>query len=394
MKLFKPWQQIVVKTECWIVILGLAVLVTPGFAWELRALIVDGRNDHPWQRTTPILKGIFEDTGLFVVDVSTSPLRTDPYGGWNPNFSKYDVVVSNFSDSEVWPEPLRKSFVDYVRSGGGFVAVHAATNAFGDWPEYCEMVGLGWRGAGNGDRLYFNDSGDLIRVSRGQGVGAGHGPRHQFAVDIRNKTHPITRGLPSKWMHAKDDLYHGQRGPARNMTILATAYSAADKRGTSVHEPMIWTVPYGNGRVFATVMGDSPESMSCVGFATTIQRGAEWTATGEVTQEVPKDFLALRHASTRTVAATDGTVDVGLGGNVEPNDPKEKSSQTVRIAGIILKWVRGNHELNFLRIEPMIREAAANGAEIIVTTECFLDGYAVTDKSMARVIKNVALGLT
>jgi predicted amidohydrolase len=57
-------------------------------------------------------------------------------------------------------------------------------------------------------------------------------------------------------------------------------------------------------------------------------------------------------------------------------------TDTVRIAGIVLKWVRANRELNYRRIEPMIREAAANGAQIVVTSECFLDGYAVRDKEM------------
>ncbi len=54
----------------------------------------------------------------------------------------------------------------------------------------------------------------------------------------------------------------------------------------------------------------------------------------------------------------------------------------VRVAGIVLKWVRGDKEQNFRRIEPMIREAAKSGAQIVVTTECFLDGYAIQNKSI------------
>src|SRR5437762_8304758 len=56
--------------------------------------------------------------------------------------------------------------------------------------------------------------------------------------------------------------------------------------------------------------------------------------------------------------------------------------KTVRVAGIILKWIRGDKEMNYRRIEPLIREAAAGGAKIIVTTECFLDGYVIADKSI------------
>lgn len=56
--------------------------------------------------------------------------------------------------------------------------------------------------------------------------------------------------------------------------------------------------------------------------------------------------------------------------------------KTVRVAGIVLKWIRGDKEANYRRVEPMIREAAVGGAKIVVTTECFLDGYAIADKSI------------
>jgi N-carbamoylputrescine amidase len=55
---------------------------------------------------------------------------------------------------------------------------------------------------------------------------------------------------------------------------------------------------------------------------------------------------------------------------------------TVRVAGIVLKWIRGDKEANFRRAEPMIRQAAGGGAKIVCTTECFLDGYAIADKSI------------
>jgi len=55
---------------------------------------------------------------------------------------------------------------------------------------------------------------------------------------------------------------------------------------------------------------------------------------------------------------------------------------TVRVASIVLKWLRTDKKANMCRVEPMIREAATNGAKIVCTTECFLDGYAIADKSI------------
>ena len=57
-------------------------------------------------------------------------------------------------------------------------------------------------------------------------------------------------------------------------------------------------------------------------------------------------------------------------------------SNSVRVAGIVLKWLRTDKDANFRRAELLIREAARNGASIGCTTECFLDGYAIADKSI------------
>ncbi len=55
---------------------------------------------------------------------------------------------------------------------------------------------------------------------------------------------------------------------------------------------------------------------------------------------------------------------------------------TVRVAGLVLRWVRQDKEANFRRLEPLIRAAAAKGAQIVVTTECALDGYAIADRQI------------
>ena len=57
-----------------------------------------------------------------------------------------------------------------------------------------------------------------------------------------------------------------------------------------------------------------------------------------------------------------------------------EKAPTVRVAGMVLKWIRADKDANYRRVEPMIREAAAHDARIVCTTECFLDGYAIADK--------------
>jgi len=177
------------------------------------------------------------------------------------------------------------------------VVMHAANNAFPDWPAYNEMIGLGWRGADFGDRITVDDHGGIVRAPKGEGPGAGHGARHAFVVTVLKPGHPITRGLPAKWTHAVDELYHGQRGPARNMDVLAAAFSDKAKGGTGANEPMLWTVPFGKGRVVTNVMGhaqgDDLGAIEAADFRALIVRCAEWAATGDVTLPVPADFPPL-----------------------------------------------------------------------------------------------------
>ena len=98
-------------------------------------------------------------------------------------------------------------------------------------------------------------------------------------------------------MHTKDELYDSLRGPADDMHILATAYSDLKFGGTGRHEPMLMTLDFGEGRVFHTVLGHADYSINCVGFTTTLNRGAEWAATGKVTIPVPKDFPTAENPS-------------------------------------------------------------------------------------------------
>jgi type 1 glutamine amidotransferase len=133
-------------------------------------------------------------------------------------------------------------------------------------------------------------SGGEIRLDANPGTCGHHGARLPFPVTVRDSGNPIVQGLPAVWMHVADELYDSLCGPAKNVTILATAHSDPANKGTGKDEPMLMTIHYGNGRVFHTTLGHDPAAMQCVGFIVTFQRGVEWAATGKVTQEVPKDF--------------------------------------------------------------------------------------------------------
>ncbi|MCX7664572.1 MAG: ThuA domain-containing protein [Gemmataceae bacterium] len=312
---------------------ALLIPLASSAAEPIRVLIVDGQNNHNWKATTPILKKTLEDTGLFKVDVATAPapvgkappppknaddkaamqkyeadlekfkLSAAQYkkdmAAFRPKFSDYQAVVSNYN-GELWSEETQRDFVKYVEQGGGFVVVHAANNAFPQWPEYNLIIGVGgWGGRNEKSGPYIRLRDGKFTLDTSKGNGGSHGAQHEFVVEIRDKEHPITKGLPEKWLHAKDELYDRLRGPAKNVHVLATAFADPKTGGSGEHEPMLMVIEYGKGRVFHTTLGHADYSMKCVGFAVTFSRGVEWAATGKVTQKVPEDFPKVDKTSSR-----------------------------------------------------------------------------------------------
>ena len=293
----------------------------------IKTLIVDGQNNHThWPMITFMMKKYLEETGLFKVDVQRSVYtwgeaegqidtykiaglpqteavkkpKADP--NFTPDFSKYDLVIVNFGwNAAEWPKTTNEAFENFVKKGGGVVVIHAADNSFPTWPAYNQMIGLGgWgdRTEKDGPYVYFDDNAKLIR-DNSPGKAGSHGPQHEYTIEVRDNEHPITKGMPMKWLHAKDELYDKLRGPAENMKVLATAYSSKENKGTGRHEPMLMAIDYGKGRIFHTPMGHIDYSVECVGFITCLLRGSQWAATGKVSIPIPSDFPTENKSSSR-----------------------------------------------------------------------------------------------
>jgi len=273
-------------------------------AKPVSVLILGGQNNHNWRLSNPYFEELLDADPDIESTIENSPGRgakKEDWERWRPNFAKYDCVLLNYN-GQMWPEGQRKEFEDYIRGGGTAIVIHAANNAFTGWLEYEKMVALLWRAPNYGYALDVNDAdGSIRRVDPGKGRGMGHGGIFDWVMTTRDAKHPITAGMPKRWMHARDELYHGQRGPAKGVNILATAYSDPKHGGTGKHEPIVWWTQYGKGKVVTNVMGHIGDirCMACVGFQTLVCRSAEWLVRGKASTPIPKDFPTATKTSER-----------------------------------------------------------------------------------------------
>ena len=68
------------------ILISLLLAAAASAAPKIKALIVDGQNNHAWQETTPVLKKLLEETGLFEVDVATTPPKGGDMSAFQPDF--------------------------------------------------------------------------------------------------------------------------------------------------------------------------------------------------------------------------------------------------------------------------------------------------------------------
>lgn len=250
-------------------LLGLAPKPAPSPTKPARVLLLSGQNNHDWKSTTPKLKAILEESGLFAVDVTEKPDRLT-----TRFLESYNVILSNWNafgidpSSSGWPSQTRQAYIDFVRRGGGHVVVHAGSASFPEWEEYGRLTLATWK---NGQ--------------------SSHGPRHEFPVRIDNAAHPVTAGM--KPFTILDELWN-RPGVAAGAEVLASSYSAAEKEGTRQWEPAVLAGLFGAGRSVTILLGHDAESMDNPGFQALLKRSVKWAATGRVASAVGTDARVWR----------------------------------------------------------------------------------------------------
>ena len=241
-------------------LLQIAVLLStaaPAATQEPRipVLVLTGENTTDWRWTSTRAREVLAGSGRFEVTVSIYP-DGDLADRWY--IDRFAVLVVDF-DGARFGEPAETNLLAAVRAGMGLVAFGRGALAFGDWPEYRQLVGL--RGPADGLAAQLGPV-PIERVAE-------HPVTAGLALpDVRTDARPIDVAL----VEGVDDVDDAERE-----VLLAS-------RGT----PLAVAGTFGQGRVAATVLGHVPRNPPGgraafdEAFEQLLVRACEWAATGEV----------------------------------------------------------------------------------------------------------------
>jgi type 1 glutamine amidotransferase len=206
----------------------------------IRTLLVCGGPIHDWRAVGDVMDATLRSSSEFDVTRIDDDLTVFA----DPNLEAYDVIVFYWTRGEITDEQMN-GLSRFVKSGKGFVGVHGATASFRESPEFHEFLG-----------------GLFIKHPE---------PRH-YSVSIRDTEHPITAGLDSEFT-IFDEQYTFDYDPRVN--VLATALWQGHAH------PVIWTKPWGSGRVTYFSLGHDGEIAKQPQFADLLVRCTRWAGCPE-----------------------------------------------------------------------------------------------------------------
>jgi hypothetical protein len=161
--------------------------------------------------------------------------------------ARFDAVVFNNVSGDVFLPAQRAALKAFLENGGGFVGIHGAGGDMAyDWKWYAdELIGA-------------------------QFVGHTMSPQFQQArVDVEDKAHPVTQGLPASWQRTEEWYSFEKSARASGARVLITVDEKTYKPegflwaslGMGDH-PMVWSRCIGKGRVFYSAFGHRAEAYS------------------------------------------------------------------------------------------------------------------------------------
>ncbi|HEY0637099.1 MAG TPA: ThuA domain-containing protein [Pseudonocardiaceae bacterium] len=249
------------------------------------------------------------------------------------NLARFDAVIWLSTTGDVLNATQQGAFERYIRAGGAYVGVHAASDTEYDWPWYGGLVGA-----------YF----------------ASHPAPQQATIKVADRVHPSTGGLPHRWVR-NDEWYNFRANPRGDVHVLATLDETTYSGGSMGHDhPIAWCKNYDGGRSWYTGGGHTDESFSEANFRAHLLGGirsaagaAPWECGGTVTSnfqrvELARDVPEVGEPMSLTVLPNRGVLHTARDGTVRYTD----AAGNTRVSGTIPVYTHDEEGLQGIKADP------------------------------------------
>jgi type 1 glutamine amidotransferase len=209
-----------------------------------RVLALGAQANYQHDSLTDALVTVYDlgrESGLWetVIRTDTELLTRRPLERNAKNLDSFDAVFFLISGELPLAEEQKRSLLDFVHEGGGFVGAHGATAALAEWPGYVDLVG---------------------------GTFDGH-PWNQVEVElvVEDPSFPAVAHFPERFRF-RDEIYQiAEFSRERSHVLISLDTSSVDMQHEGVKQtdnPIAWTRRHGEGRVFYSSLGHASEIWS------------------------------------------------------------------------------------------------------------------------------------
>jgi hypothetical protein len=205
-----------------------------------------------------------QQSGLFTVDCTQDAAADFT----KDNLQNYDLVFFYTTGKlPIKTEDLDYFFNDWLKKKGhGFIGAHSATDTFGDYEPYWDMVGGTFNGHPWG-------SGTTVTIS------------------VHDQKHPASKPWGEEFQ-IKDEIYQYKHWQPAKVHVLMSLNMAKTNPKAPYHVPVSWVKNYGDGKVFYTNLGHNPETWANPTFLKSMEGGVRWVLNLEPGDATPNPELS------------------------------------------------------------------------------------------------------
>lgn len=205
----------------------------------IKTLLLTGGEIHDWMACGYEIERTLRESGRFDVTRVNDDLAILE----SPKVKSFKLIVLYWTRG-VLTDSQKSGLLNWIASGKGFAGIHSATASFRECPEYRCMLG---------------------------GFFVTHPQPRQYQVSVVAPDHPITKDMVEFFV--TDEMYVTDYDPRVN--VLAWSLWKGEK------VPVVWTKPWGNGRVFYLALGHNAEACRDESFEKLLVQGSLWAAGAE-----------------------------------------------------------------------------------------------------------------